>query len=73
MPKNIWSAGEIADELGVQTHRVRFILIQYPEITPIGRVAGWRVFDKAGLEAVREQLARQDERRELRRAKTQPA
>ncbi len=66
MPKQFWSAGEIADDLGVQTHRVRFILIQYPEIAPVARVARWRVFDKAGLEAVREQLAQQDERRKLR-------
>ena len=63
--KKLWSPGEIAARLGVGVHRVRYILGQHPEIEPVDRVAGCRVFDQAAVNAIREQFDQQAERREL--------
>jgi len=54
--------GVVARELGEPLHRVDYVLRTRPEIRPTARAGRLRLFDLAGVEAIREALADIDHR-----------
>ena len=56
--------GVIARDLGEPLHRVLRVLATRPHIRPVARAGVLRLYDRAGVAAVRETLAEMDARRQ---------
>ncbi len=50
--------GELAAEIGTPLHRILHVLRTRPHIQPVARAGVVRVYDRAALEAVREEINR---------------
>lgn len=63
MKSRMWTVGSIAKRLGVELHRVEY-LIDAREIEPVGRAGIARVFDDAAVERIESELQRIEATRE---------
>lgn len=58
----VLTTGRIAQQLGQPLHRIQYVLRTRPHIRPRAMAGRMRVYDEAGLAAIRAELARIDDR-----------
>ena len=61
---DLFTIGDISARLDVPFYRVRYVISVRPEIQPVSRVGGYRVFNAATVELIRRELEAIRERRE---------